>query len=254
MPSTVFFHIPKTAGTSLVEVLNYLYGCSEDLICPAAVDLELVNEKQGTSFHNYRLFKGHFNFQNFRDGIEDFDSFYSITVLRDPLERCVSLYTYLRSHTIDDIEMLNDYQKMQVLYAKSFDLVDILEGGMSSDWAREYLTMFTQFTDYLQDPEDFAKELRSKIRLIGFQHMLDAAVTKIVQDLWNPLSIEYKLPSLRVASKEDKGFQEGLKIHIKGNPRLAMLFDYDCKVYNSLLRCAIDEGGFLFSEIPGLTG
>ena len=82
----VFIHIPRTGGTSLHEMLtNKITGQRP---CPARFyfDLRLYSREE---LQKYNLFSGHF-------GVEDchlIDQPRYITLLRDPVDRVISLYT-----------------------------------------------------------------------------------------------------------------------------------------------------------------
>lgn len=85
-----FLHIPKTAGQSVHHSLTSLF--SQDQICPARTNQSLYNYSI-SDLSRYSLFSGHLDWNIIRAS-GSFD--YVFTVLRDPLDRILSFYFYLR--------------------------------------------------------------------------------------------------------------------------------------------------------------
>lgn len=81
----VFIHIPKTAGSSLRNAIESSY--TSKLIAP----YENIFNLEKAVHLDYKLFRGHFGYQDAQiiPGAKEF-----ITVLRDPVERVISLYNY----------------------------------------------------------------------------------------------------------------------------------------------------------------
>jgi len=85
-----FLHIPKTAGQSVHHSLTGLY--LPDEICPARTN-EALYKYSISDLSKYKLFSGHLDWSIIRlTGRFD----YVFTVLRDPLDRILSFYFYLR--------------------------------------------------------------------------------------------------------------------------------------------------------------
>jgi hypothetical protein len=86
----VFLHIPKTAGQSVHAALEAGFGSGA--LCPARVNeqLKLLSRVQ---LNRYQVFSGHFDW-NHLDCLKG--PVYSFTVLRDPVERILSFYFFLR--------------------------------------------------------------------------------------------------------------------------------------------------------------
>lgn len=87
-----FLHIPKTAGTTLISLLDLHFAPDE--ICPIQLDTkihELIPEK----IAHYRLIRGHLDYDFYK--LLAKKPIY-ITMLRDPLERVISLYEYWRQN------------------------------------------------------------------------------------------------------------------------------------------------------------
>ncbi|NUQ05112.1 MAG: sulfotransferase family 2 domain-containing protein [Anaerolineae bacterium] len=85
-----FIHIPKTAGTSVIDFLDRHYSADE--IAPAMLPEQLVLIPQG-EIEKYRLLRGHFGYK-YRMLLPKNTK--TITILRDPIERIISYYYYLR--------------------------------------------------------------------------------------------------------------------------------------------------------------
>lgn len=90
----VFLHIPKTAGQSIHTALVNAYG--EDVICPARVNEHLY--KMGINeLNRYQVFSGHLDW-SLLDCVKG--PKYVFTVLREPEDRILSFYFYLREEAL----------------------------------------------------------------------------------------------------------------------------------------------------------
>jgi hypothetical protein len=101
--NVVFLHIPKTAGQSIHTAL--INAFSEDAVCPARVNDQLrrlsINE-----LNKYKVFSGHLDW-SLLDCIKGDN--YVFTILREPMDRILSFYFYLR----DQAEKLSDEKRNQ---------------------------------------------------------------------------------------------------------------------------------------------
>ncbi|HEV7457997.1 MAG TPA: sulfotransferase family 2 domain-containing protein [Roseococcus sp.] len=88
----IFLHIPKTAGTSLHDVLTGYFRSDE--ICPER--RRDLSQKPQEYFEPYRFFSGHFTAESIArvPGRK-----FAFTILRNPHERIVSLYYFWRRHS-----------------------------------------------------------------------------------------------------------------------------------------------------------
>ncbi|WP_206933802.1 sulfotransferase family 2 domain-containing protein [Roseococcus thiosulfatophilus] len=87
----IFLHIPKTAGTSLHDVLTGYFRKEE--ICPER--RRDLSHKPPEYFEPYRFFSGHFTAESIAKvpGRK-----FAFTILRHPYERIMSLYYFWRRH------------------------------------------------------------------------------------------------------------------------------------------------------------
>lgn len=119
-PRIVFLHLPKTAGTTVHNILAQQF--SEEEICPERFDR--LSELSAEEIAPFRLFSMH-------------DSFYNLqcipgpkkifTIFREPIERILSQYQYWRSHSPNFIKATNQdwlsrFKKMDInTYLKMTD-------------------------------------------------------------------------------------------------------------------------------------
>ncbi len=89
----VFLHIEKTAGTSLVSYFEDEFG--EDFLY--AHPTELIELKKSGVLDRKTMVAGHFNF---REVLRFFPNRTIITFLRDPVERVISFYNFVRERPI----------------------------------------------------------------------------------------------------------------------------------------------------------
>lgn len=86
----LFIHVPKAAGTTFAQILDSFF--LEEDICPAYYVSELM-QLSDEEVRRYRLVRGHFEY-SIR---ELFDTPICLTMLRDPVDRVLSYYRYIRS-------------------------------------------------------------------------------------------------------------------------------------------------------------
>lgn len=86
----LFLHIPKTAGQSVHEFLIDRFEI--DNVCPAR-DNDTLRSLDMESLHKYKVYSGHFDWNLF-DQIDNLE--FTFSILRDPVDRILSYYFYLR--------------------------------------------------------------------------------------------------------------------------------------------------------------
>jgi hypothetical protein len=86
----VFLHIPKTAGQSVHAALANTFG--EAAVCPARVN-EQLRLMSISELNRYQVFSGHFDW-SLLDCLKG--PRYVFTILREPMERVLSFYFFLR--------------------------------------------------------------------------------------------------------------------------------------------------------------
>lgn len=95
-----FFHIPKTGGTSLHDFLKEQFA--KEKICPER--LRKFDRFSQAQLRDFDYFSAHMDYALLRrlPG-----PLYTITILREPKARILSLYYFWRSHSDETIERLN---------------------------------------------------------------------------------------------------------------------------------------------------
>lgn len=96
----VVIHIPKTAGTSLNDILAKVFG--REAISPP-FDARAYSRMSSGALNKYTIVQGHIGW---RDVEAHFSHCKTITFLRDPLDRCLSWYYYLRERDINQVRAL----------------------------------------------------------------------------------------------------------------------------------------------------
>ena len=109
----VFMHVPKTAGSSLTNMLVSQYPPDRVYRPEGRASL---SQLQTNELESYQLFCGHFDWSQFKYLPK---TSRVITILRDPIDRILSLYRYWRSFSWEYAEQRNDFG---IQYAKSVGL------------------------------------------------------------------------------------------------------------------------------------
>lgn len=87
----IFLHIPKTAGQSVHRYLQQFF--QPDEVCPARENFQLLPFPTA-QLQQFRLFSGHLDW-SLLDAVHG--PRFAFTILRDPIERLLSFYFFLRT-------------------------------------------------------------------------------------------------------------------------------------------------------------
>lgn len=91
-----FFHIPKCAGTSVWRYLGKIYGHRRMFQIANADDVKSFNEMTLSHLRAYSVIGGHHFLSTYRDRLGNFDGYFRVTAVRDPIERLISFYNFIR--------------------------------------------------------------------------------------------------------------------------------------------------------------
>lgn len=185
-PPALFLHIPKTAGTSIVELMRQHYGQSLisglDHIDHAPNEFEEIKFVSGHMGYDFakHLMPGRFNF----------------TFLRNPVDRILSLYYYLRSRDPNESIICALCQKFSLsdfLSAGFYDPVIKLHIWNNQVWmlARGYNHSNKEFDTHLEilnqysefDLLNIAKKHLDEFSFVGFTETFEDDIKYILLSL-----------------------------------------------------------------------
>lgn len=116
-PRLAFIHIPKTAGTSITDVLARAYG---DATFPGMTTLDYLCYTDD-ELARFRFYKGHAYRRDYERFLKETFMF---TVLRDPLDRAMSFFAYYRE--IDDTHIADEFMREASQLAKTCSAIEFI--------------------------------------------------------------------------------------------------------------------------------
>ena len=208
-PQLCFLHIPKTAGTSLTELLIGRIG--GDRVCPAGtlVDYDAMSDEE---LARYDLLKGHFDYA-LRARLRRPAQF--LTMLRDPVDRVVSLYHQWRRSPVPPGGLGGE------AVAKRYDLADFIDCGETAVEWRCVNAQVYQIADRVRqarDPEkdremlDLAKAHLREFAFVGVSERFAESVTTLCGRFGWP--VPATMPSANVAD-EAGGIEPAIRRRIE---------------------------------------
>jgi Sulfotransferase family len=96
---TFFFHIPKCAGTSVWASLYDIYGTRHVYLVNSRRRREKFASLPPEGRAAYSAVGGHAPLSYFREALGDMARYHKIVTLRDPVDRAISEYNYIRAQS-----------------------------------------------------------------------------------------------------------------------------------------------------------
>ena len=173
----LFHHIPKTAGTTLIRMFSTSLG---DRAYPHETNqvFQLLEDSSPAYIHTMdpMVIASH---RPYSELIKLFPNRQSITILRDPTERVLSFYRWLRTHPNSTAQDKNIKEWLSVVMSRDV-----------ADWERSHVDerMTRQLADELN--VDKVCEIVSEMAWVGFQRTFN----RDFHALWRQLD----LPKIKI--------------------------------------------------------
>ena len=143
---TFFFHIPKCAGSTLWEVIWDIYGTRDVFLAKSKKQHARLEAMPLEKRLSYSGIGGHGSLRFFRKMLGDMERYHKIVTLRDPIDRVISEYNYIRTrpqHPRHKIVAAGDFDAYISETAQPNRQVKLLTGsGDDSEGAFEIVTRF----------------------------------------------------------------------------------------------------------------
>jgi Sulfotransferase family len=143
---TFYLHIPKCAGSTLWEVIWDIYGTRDVFLAKSRGQRARLSAMPMEKRLSYSAVGGHGGLKFFRDTLGDLSRYHKIVTLRDPIDRVISEYNYIRTrpqHRLHKMVAAGDFETYMKETAEPNHQVKLLTGSADeSDRAFEIVTQF----------------------------------------------------------------------------------------------------------------
>lgn len=231
---TIFFHIPKTAGSTFKQILMNEYAAGKrfeivvkDKVLMTDSFIQLPKKEK----ENLDLLYGHMKF-----GLHEyFDTRVKyITLLRDPVKRVISNYYYLLR---SPFHVNYDYVKSNNLSLKEY-----VESGINPSLNNTYMK-FVSNKDEVNDEifDDVIQKMETHFSVVGITEYFDESILLMKHKLgWNKIPY-YRSTNISTNKDKQRDFEElGELIREKNT--------YDIKLYNYFVNKFKEEKLFLSDD------
>lgn len=209
----LFIHIPKCGGNSIIEILKTQY--------PVCVDL-VEDEAPGKPDVGY----GHI------DPFEHIENDFQFTFLRNPIERCLSLYRYimhLEGEGWERYEALGIRKDMTPHRFFSGPLFAGVDNGMTRQLSGQSFLHESQFRPVNMQDYYLASSFCNQLDFVGLIEDFNGSVERLSELLgWE----DFRIPHLN-SSPDLDGIDKRL---------LSLIGDcnrYDIRLYRTVIQCLL---------------
>lgn len=119
-PLIVFFHAQRTAGTTLKDIFKSEYGEEKVYYQRTVKDFKSWKDLKEQELSKYKVYGAHHNFSNTQTTTKR-PHFY-LSIIRDPIERAVSLYNYLKTRPEHKLHELAVNEDLATFYRKAIKI------------------------------------------------------------------------------------------------------------------------------------
>ena len=169
----ISIHIPKTAGTSFRGILQRSYGERAVL----RVDIGLYNHQLRINEQQFdgskiaakvKVAHGHFSPALFRSRFEVADDIPLITWLRDPVERVISNYFYLKKRLEEELQ--EEKRNLNILSKMQRSLMEYARDEVNRNRIHKFLDgIRLEELFFIGIQESFQEDLQQIARLLNWQ-------------------------------------------------------------------------------------
>lgn len=209
----IFLHVPKTAGTSLVKLLNKKYR-AQHIAYIHGNDAQALNRAVA---EGKKFIHGHFTFKMLPEVPADF---FKITLLRDPVHRVISRYVHM-AHA-DEAALKEEFSQyvdfedyLQSAYAQNFQCQMLADKLFTEVDESELLTLALENLGKLdwvapseklnEAAQDLQKRLGFKVRQIGKDN------TRSSPQMWNDLYDQYSQQIAAINRLDQQLYEAGVQ-------------------------------------------
>lgn len=219
----IFDHVPKCAGSSVIHSLKRVYSPSVTYGLDGVHYNESIEKFKSFAPEEqlkYKFIYGHNSNQIVEEFAEDRKL---VTVLREPIDRMISHYYYVKS--------LKSHFLHKELIERRISLADYCHSGLSNELENQYTQHFSKMSleEIYNNPSaavDLAfKNLLEQYDVIGFQSNLQGFLNAVSQLLSVPTSL-FQVEKVNVTSKKPKKIDESAIEAIRQKNELDILL-YD---------------------------
>ena len=187
-----FFHIPKCAGTSVWRYLGKIYGHRQMFQIATGDDVKLFNEMALSSLEDYSVIGGHHFLSTYRGRLGDFEGYYKVTAVRDPVDRLISFYNFIRrdrKHARYEQAKNSTFEDFSLSEAPNAQ-TQLLTGGESYEEAVQILDGWFDYYTTTERVDDLMRKL-SEIGDVPVRRPLhkNASRKKVKRDAVDPILI-----------------------------------------------------------------
>ncbi len=242
----IFLHIPKAAGSTLHQIIDRQY--KSELIftidptnAKASKDkLSLLDEVEKSKI---KVVKGHMSFGWHKILPHNYTY---ITMLRDPIERVISLYCYILSYP--------QHYLYDLLIEKNMSLRDFVQSGISAEIENCQTRLLSGMEELIQKPfvnsgkcpvewlEIAKKNLAEDFMIFGITERFDESLILFQQSLgWNiPLYIKENVNKNRISISEIS--EDDLRLITTANQLDIELYRYGIELFNQKINHKTNHG------------